>query len=128
MYPGVVIAIVGFAIFTPSVPAEVSTREDLMKKAREIEGYLSEGKRESAIVALQEALSMGIEVPEFNYNIAVVRAFLGMEYAKRPELLMQLRDAVSFWPGLLGFGTIGGSIQVSGVLILSRLLHLMADW
>ena len=46
---------------TPSVPEEVSVKEKLLKKAKEIETYLGEGKREAAINVLHEALALGID-------------------------------------------------------------------
>ncbi len=65
-------AIAALSVLTPSVPEEVSVKEKLLKKAKEIETYLGEGKREAAINVLHEALALPIQLPEFHYNLAVV--------------------------------------------------------
>ena len=68
----VVAVIVAFALFAPSKPESDVKYDTLVKKAKGIEELLKHGKREAALEALHDALNVGVNVPEFHYNIAIV--------------------------------------------------------
>ena len=69
---GLVVAVIVFSIATPSASTPESQRDELVKKANEIDALLAEGKRLAAADVLREALALNVPVPEFHYNLAVV--------------------------------------------------------